>query len=250
MNYGLLFTFLVGLFILVGAFIVLVVKSKDKVINFSVGVAFSVMLGLTLFDLIPEQYNIFVGKFKTFYIYMLILCCILIGFGILKILEHFIPDHHEHGESKQEHDHHMAHIGTFSTIAILVHNVIEGIALYSSTLLSTKTGLILLIGIGLHNIPMGMIIASSFHGEENSKKKRVISLFLLFISSFIGGVILFLFKNISYNFLGILLGITSGMLIYISIMELFPMVRKTKESKSTVLGICAGVILLLIAINM
>lgn len=246
MNYGLLFTFLVGIFILIGAFIVIALKSKEKVINFSIGLSFSVMVGLVIFDLIPEERDIFMGQFRTFYIYLLIFCTMLVGFGILKILERFIPDHHEHNE--KEHIHHMVHIGTFSSIAILIHNIIEGMALYSSSLISMKTGLMLMIGIGLHNIPMGMIIASSF--DHHSKKKRIISLSALFLSTFIGGLILFLFKNISYNALGILLGITSGMLAYISIMELLPMIYKTKDQKSTILGICIGALILIIALNL
>ena len=246
MNYGLLFTFLVGIFILVGAFIVIALKSKERIINFSVGLSFSVMIGLVIFDLIPEEYEIFIGQFKTFYICLLILCTMFVGFGILKFLERFIPDHHEHNE--EEHVHHMAHIGMFSSIAILVHNIIEGMALYSSSLISTKTGLMLMIGIGLHNIPMGMIIASSF--DNHSKKKRIVSLTALFLSTFVGGLILFLFKNISYNALGILLGITSGMLAYISVMELLPMVYKTKDKRSTILGLCTGIIILIIALNL
>lgn len=246
MNYGLLFTFLVGVFILIGAFIVIAMKSKEKIINFSVGLSFSVMAGLIVFDLIPEEYEIFVGQFKTFYICLLIFCTMLVGFGILKLLERFIPDHHEHNET--EHMNHMIHIGTFSSIAILVHNIIEGMALYSSSLISMKTGLMLMIGIGLHNIPMGMIIASSFDNE--SKKKRIISLTALFLSTFIGGLILFLFNNISYNALGILLGVTSGMLAYICFMELLPMIFKNKDKQSTVLGICIGIIILIIALNL
>lgn len=239
MNYGLLFTLIAGLFIVLGACIIILTKFNKKIEEFSIGVAFSMMIGITFIDLIPEQYDIFKGQFKTFYLILLIIFCMLVGYGILKLLDHFVPDHHDHKDG-----HHLLHVGIVSTIALFIHNIIEGMVLYSSTNISMKTGLLLMVGIGLHNIPMGMVIATAF----KNKKKRLISLILLSLSSFLGGFIFFLFKDVNICLQGILLGVTAGMLVYISFMELLPMILKNKKEKTIQGGIILGVLLLLISI--
>ena len=51
---GLLVTFLLGLFILIGVLIAFLVNKKGQVIDFSLGLAFSVIIMLIIIDLIPE----------------------------------------------------------------------------------------------------------------------------------------------------------------------------------------------------
>ena len=45
-TFALLFTFIIGLFLLLGSFIVFVVKNNDKFILFSISIAFGVMVSL------------------------------------------------------------------------------------------------------------------------------------------------------------------------------------------------------------
>ena len=40
--------------------------------------------------------------------------------------------------------------------------MIEGMAIYTSVLSSVELGTLMCIGVGLHNIPMGMVLASTF----------------------------------------------------------------------------------------
>ena len=60
---GLLITFILGIFTLLGTFIALFIKNSKKFISFSIGMAFGVMLMLIIFDLAPEVVEIFFGKF-------------------------------------------------------------------------------------------------------------------------------------------------------------------------------------------
>ena len=54
---GLLLTLLLGLFIVIGAFIVFFFKNNGKFIEFSIAMALSVILMLVTFDIIPESYE-------------------------------------------------------------------------------------------------------------------------------------------------------------------------------------------------
>ena len=87
---GLLVTLLLGIFILIGSLIAFIIKKKQKVIDFSLGLAFSVIIMLIILDIIPE----IIENMKTKYIW-LFLICVVIGYVILKVLDNFIPDHSE-----------------------------------------------------------------------------------------------------------------------------------------------------------
>ena len=87
---GLLATLLLGIFILLGALLALLVKKKDKVADFSIGLALGVIGMLIVTDLLPE----IVENLKLNHIYIFIICTV-IGYFLLKLLDHFIPDHEE-----------------------------------------------------------------------------------------------------------------------------------------------------------
>lgn len=246
---GLLTTFLLGIFILIGALIALLVNKKDKIIDFSIGLAFGVIVTLILTDLLPEVFESFgLKKFWLFIIFS------FIGFGILKLLDKFVPDHHSHGHhhchlSKKENSSNLVHIGVVTTLALFLHNIIEGMAVYSTSLTDSSLTFLLAIGVGFHNIPLGMVVASSFYHSTNNIKKTIISVLLVSVSTFFGGLIMYLFNltQISEIVLGILLSITLGMLLYIIVDELFPRIVDTKNKKVTYIGITIGVVALIIS---
>lgn len=247
---GLLFTLALGIFILIGAFIVFVIKNNDKFVQFSISVAFGVMTTLILGELIPETFELFKTQFSTLKSSVLIVICILLGISILRFLDFFVPDHEMEHENEKEHNHQLAHIGFVSSIALVLHNIIEGMVVYSTVTKSVQLGLLVSIGVGLHNIPMGMVIASTFYKANQNKKKTFWILLGIALSTFAGGVIMYFLagKVISDTILAVLLGITLGMLFYIILFELLPQIIKTKEKKVTILGILLGIVILIISL--
>ena len=247
---GLLFTFVLGIFILIGAFIVFVMKNNDKFVQFSISVAFGVMSALVLGELIPETFELFHTQYTTLKSFVLILICTLLGISILRLLDFFVPDHEMEEESEKEHDHQLAHIGLVSSIALVLHNIIEGMAVYSTVTKSVQLGLLVSIGVGLHNIPLGMVITSTFYKSNKNKKKTISILLGIALSTFVGGIIMYFLagKVINDTILAVLLGITLGMLFYIILFELWPQIKKAKDKKTTVLGILLGVGILLISL--
>lgn len=245
-EFGLLTTFLLGIFILIGALIALLVNKKTKVMDFSIGLAFGVIVTLILTDLLPEVYES-LGLKKIY----LAIIFVVIGFYILRLLDNFIPDHHEHHKmNNKESKENLTHIGIITTIALVLHNIIEGMAVYTTSLTDTRSALLLSIGVGFHNIPLGMVIASSFYQSSKELKKTIISVLLVSISTLVGGLIMYLFNLTSINetILGILLSLTLGMLLFIVIDELYPRIRDTKDKKITYMGIGIGIIILLIGL--
>ena len=229
---GLLITFVLGLFILIGVFLVKISKNTKLIENLSISVALGCMISLAVSDLFPEIYETFSNK-----IYLIIIF-VVIGVLILKLLDIFIPEHdHEHGLSHECTEENLLHIGIVSTIAIVLHNIIEGMAVYSITTESVKVGLLMALGVGLHNIPMGMVIYSTLKKED--KKKRILMILLSTISTFIGGLLMALISSLISDFvIGILLCLTLGMIIYIVFFELLPHVLHSKNKVLSIIHRC------------
>ena len=239
---GLIITLVLGLFIIIGAVITFASKNNNKFVNFSISLAFSVMIMLMLVDLLPEVKELFFSESGSLRGKIISILAIIGGIVLLKILDCFIPEHD--GHEKKE----LNHISLISSIALVLHNIIEGMAVYATVNNSIESGLLMCLGIGLHNIPLGMVIASTFYKATNNKKKTWGLIVGLSLSTFLGGLIAMFLSDIFTNsvVLGLLLCITLGMLIYITIFELLPKIKEMKNKKIAVTGIITGIVLILI----
>lgn len=243
---GLLLTLILGLFILLGSGIVFITKNSNKVVNFSISMALGVMLALGIFELLPEALE-HLEEATKWYLPLLILMT-MSGVIILKILDRFVPDHDLEDHSEKEVNENLHHIGMVSSIALILHNIIEGMAIYNTVTTDPKLGLFMCLGVGLHNIPMGMVITSTFYKYNNSIKKTLGASFLISISTFIGGIIMYLLSSFITPFvLGILLSLTLGMILYIVCFELIPHVKDQLHEKTTYIGIALGILILIIS---
>lgn len=219
-------TLLSGLSFLIGYVITLFIKNQKKLIIFSVGFSFIIILGLVLFDLLPECLEVMNPKWA-------IIGYAASGLLILKILDIFVPDH----DHKSNHENHMEHIGLISTIALVLHNIIEGTAIYSASLTDTKMGLMMALAVSFHNIPLGIQVSSLV----KNKKEKALLLCLLVISSIVGVALINVFKiTLDEGILGILISITLGMLIYISMFELLCEIKEHIKDKMLWIGFVLG----------
>lgn len=241
---ALLTTLLLGVFILIGSLIALVVNKKQKIVDFVVGLAFGIIITLIITDLLPE----IIETLSLKYIYIFIIFT-TIGFIVLKLLDNFIPDHEDKKMTKQDMTNNLVHIGIITSIALVLHNIIEGMAVYSTIITQTQLGLMLTLGIGLHNIPLGMVISSTFYQSNQNLSRTILTIVLVSISTFVGGLIMFFLEltTITNVVLGILLSLTLGMLLFISLDELLPRIKSTKNKKTSYIGLIIGLCIILIS---
>ena len=245
---ALLLTLGVGLFIVIGAVIVFVTKNNEKIVNLSISMAFGVMIALVFSELIPEAFEL-MEKDNKFLTILAVIIFSTLGILILKCLDMLIP-HHEHNHHDKHGDlENLEHIGLVSSIALIIHNIIEGMALYGTALSSIGLGLMLCIGIGLHNIPMGLVISSTFYESNKSKRKTLLITTGISLSTFLGGIIMAILNNNIINdfILGILVCITLGMIIYIALLELLPKMLCSKDKKTVIMGTSLGILILFIS---
>lgn len=240
---ALLITLIVGLFTFIGSLIIFFTKNNKKIVDFSISIGFGVLLALIILELIPETLELIQTKFMV--VGSILAVLVLAGAGIfaLKILDKFVPDHD--GSKSNT----LIHIGVMTSVALVIHNLLEGMAIYTSLSSSLKFGGMLGLGVALHNIPLGMSITSLFYKNGKDNKKAILVSLIVSLSTFVGGLITYVFAGaiLADFYHGVILAITLGMLIYIVLFELLPHMVENKNKKSIILGMIIGMTLLILS---
>ena len=141
----------------------------------------------------------------------------------------------------------MYKVGIISMLAIILHNIPEGIATFVATSSDTLLGVSLAIAIAMHNIPEGISISVPIYYSTNSKKKAIIYTLVSALSEPFGALIAFIFlRNIINDIiLGILFAIIAGIMLQIAFCELIPTARRYNNKKYLFIFFLVGVIFML-----
>jgi len=233
---GLIISLFTGFSFLLGSLINSFLKDKKNINVLAISLGFVVILNLIVMDILPEVVeNIDFWK----------IAIIFLGVFILKIIDLFVPHHtHNHKEKRddvKEHKGHLKHISIVTVLALLLHNVIECMALYNLTLESLKAGIFMGIGVSLHNIPLGFQVASSLEKEKN------MYIAILSLSGFCGGLISFLMGPVSTNIEIYILCFTLGMLVYLLFFEFLKELWQSRKNKYALFGILIGIAFILVS---
>lgn len=216
-------------------------ENKDYIISSSLAFSSGVMLTISLVSLIPEAslllseiYN----KIPTF-----LISAIFIVFGVL--ISSTIDKKVETSNSTST----LYKLGLISTIVLMLHNIPEGITTFLSTTANQKLGLKLSLAIALHNIPEGISIAIPIYYSTKSKSKAFLYTFIAGLSELLGAILAYIFlKDLITPFiLSIILSLTAGIMIEISIDELLPTSLKYKKNKATIYYFVLGILIMFIS---
>lgn len=225
-----------GLFFLIGIFVYRLVKHKKELTIVSMACAMVVITGLIVGDLVPHLLEI-----NNYLLIIFVFVGLLFILMLDKLIPHHHHEHHENDEETNDHQEHIKHISIITIMALLLHNFVEGMGLYGVTMDNYKSGILMCIGISLHNLPFGFQIASY---NEKSSNKLLIA--LLVLSGLLGGLTIYLFGNVNHFVEGVIIAITLGMIMHILVFELFNEVWTNIKKKETYCGIIIGILILII----
>jgi len=230
---SLILSLLAGLSTVIGAIIIFFKKDKNILI-YALSFASGVMITVSVIDLIPESYSYLSNYYYPFPAILFVAIFFVIGIIISSLIDKYIPGNNQ-----------IYRIGIISLIAIIMHNIPEGMATFIASNTNIKLGITLTIAIALHNIPEGITIALPIFHATNNQKKALFYATIAGLSEFIGALITYIFfKNyISYKFMGFLLAMIAGIMIQISCYELLPEVIKSKEKRGVIYFILGCIIM-------
>lgn len=239
--FSFLITFIAGISTIIGVIPCYMKENKkDKIIAYSLAFSAGVMLTISLSSLIPEAVVLFNNIFKIFP--LIIICAIFIVLGIL--FSQFIDQKIEEKFTSNK----LYKLGIISIIVLILHNIPEGITTFISTSTNLELGLSLSLAIALHNIPEGISIAVPIYYATRSRKKAFGYTLISGFSELLGAVLAYLFiaRFVNDFILAIILAMTAGIMIHISIYELIPNAYNYHAKKGTTVAFIVGIIVMLL----
>jgi len=254
---ALMLTSLAGFATTIGAFIVIFEQQLSwKRLGFWQGLAAGFMLCVSFFNLIPEIVSQSNSK-------PLDLLLFILGSILFLLLQKYLPDPSfftnnnsliripsHSNDSSLDSTHSLSDVlysGILTALVLAAHNLPEGIAVCISSLNSTKLGIPLAISIGLHNIPEGMAVAIPVYFTTRKVSSAVFIAFLSGLAEPLGVFVVvvssFLFQTDSFNTLALLtnmLAFVAGIMVTISLAELYPLAIKYAGLKSATFAVAVG----------
>ena len=221
-----------GLSTVVGSlFVFLKPKNHNNFIGFSLAFSASIMLLISVFELIPEGYIYIQYKYSFLMAFLAVVLALFAGNLISNTLNKKISKIKGYGGS-------LYRVGLLSMIALMIHNLPEGILTFLSSLIDIELGAKLTLAIIMHNIPEGIAIAVPIYYATGSKFKAIKNTLISGLAEPLGAVIawVFLAKHINGLLISIILLFVAGLMTAISINEIFLEANKHSR-KSIVLGI-------------
>jgi len=234
LTYSLISVFLVSLFSLVGVFTLSLSEAKTKKLIFVlVSLSVGALFGDAFIHLIPEALEEAGNP-------VLVSLAILGGIIFFFILEKFFRWHHVHNHNECDHeDESPKHIGSLVLVSDGAHNLIDGILIGASYMISIEVGVATTIAVILHEIPQEMgdfgLLIHAGYSKAKALFWNLVSALTAFIGVFIG-----IYATNSIESIGpILASVAAGGFIYIAGSDLVPELHKTKEVKKSIIQLVA-----------
>ena len=239
--YAFVSVIIVSLVSLIGIFsLSLKEEIVKKYISLFISLAVGALLGDAFIHLIPEAFRNFPNSTIAS---LLIVSGILIFF----IIEKFLHWHHHEDDTEKKH---IYPVGKLLLFTDSFHNLIDGIIIGVSFLVSIPIGIATTLAVVLHEIPQEIgDFAVLIHSGYNKKR----ALWLNFISALMAIVGVFfalIFGSIAEAFTLWILPIAAGGFIYIAVADLIPELQKTKELKYSALQLAAVIVGILAMVSL
>ncbi|WP_042462611.1 zinc transporter ZupT [Neobacillus dielmonensis] len=141
-------------------------------------------------------------------------------------------------------------MGTFTALAIGIHNFPEGIATFTSALQDPKLGIAIAVAIAIHNIPEGIAVSVPVYFATGDKRKAFKLSFLSGLSEPIGAFAAYLFLMPFLNEIafGIIFAAVAGIMVFISLDELLPAAKRYDEAHLSIYGLIGGMAVMAISL--
>lgn len=218
--YALLSVLIVSLVSFSGAFaLALKEKTLKKILLYLVSFSAGALLGDAFFHLLPETVeSLGFGVEVSFYV--------LLGIVFSFVIETFIHWRHCHIPSSKEHVHAFAYM---NLLGDGIHNLIDGLIIGASYLVSIPLGIATTVAVIFHEIPQEMgDFAVLLHGGF-AKEKALFFNFLTSLTSLLGVLVTFLLARYIGGVTLFLVPFAAGGFIYIACSDLIPEIHRVRS---------------------
>jgi ZIP family zinc transporter len=232
---------LAGLGTTLGGIIVLIRKPGPISSGFLMGLASGVMLTVSFVALVMETLNV-AGIWTAVFGFAT-------GAVFIFIIDVMLP-HTRFGVCEKGIEKKMLATGVMLAIGIAIHNLPEGIAVGAGYAYAPVFGLVVALGIAIHNIPEGMATAIPLYIGSKSRKKVMKYSFISGMVEPIGAVFAALFLVGFQSLIPFALAFAAGVMFFITLDELLPSAKCIGHEHAIGIGVICGSVLMLILIGL
>jgi ZIP family zinc transporter len=192
----------------------------------SVAIAAGILLSITFSDLLPDALAD-AGRTRTAFGFMA-------GFVLLFLMEALSGAHVHHHDGDDEHLHHHSlnhhHSARPFILGLSLHNLTDGLAIGTTTVLSKGAASAVTIGVLVHQLPVGISFAAVLGALQTSRAATMRA--SLFCASMIplGAAIILALPDLSDAVLGTLVAGAGGALCYVACGHLLPEAQSERHA--------------------
>ena len=212
---------------------VLIKKNSNKFLSFILSFASGLMMSIICFDLIPEALGI--SNISN------ILIGLIIGIIMMIFCDIIVDKKFNVSTRFQDNKNGLLKTGIIVSIGLAIHNFPEGLAIGSGLEASIKLGLSLAIAICLHDIPEGISMAIPMKSGGMKAGKIIFYVILSGVTTGIGAFFGAIIGSISQEIISMCLSFAAGAMLYIVSGELIPESNKLYSGKTTAIGNIIGI---------
>ena len=220
----------------IGGIIGCVMNNKsDKFLSFILSFAAGLMMAVVCFNLIPESLEI--SKISEAILGILAGIIVMIFCDIIVDKKFNKKSHNKNVKSN------LLKTGIIVSIGLAIHNIPEGLAIGSGFDASIKLGYSLALAICFHDIPEGISMAIPMKNGGMKIYKIMIYVILSGLATGVGALIGSIIGKVSEEIIAICLSFAAGAMLYIVSGELIPESNKLYKGRISSLGNMLGFII-------
>jgi len=236
---ALLLTTLAGLSTGIGSLLGIAIKPGPRFMSFSLGFAAGIMILISFVELLPEALETigFVNAHIAFFLGMLV--AMALDFTVPHI--YMAEDDRKSGTDAS-----IKRTGILLALGIGIHNFPEGMATFAGTLKDVDLGIAMAVAIAVHNIPEGLAVAAPIYAATGSRKQAFMFSMFSGIAEPLGALFaaVIIHRFLTPELLAWILGAIAGIMIFISIDELAPASKKYGHEHLSISSVMLGMIVM------
>ena len=225
-------------------------RTDEKFMSFSLGFSAGVMVLISFQELLPDARGSLTPAFGARYAGAAAAVSVAAGMFLALLIDRMVPSEPAPGAAGGP-SAALWRVGLVTAVAVMVHNLPEGIATFMAGYADTKVGIPVAVSIALHNIPEGISVAVPVYFGTGSRWKAFAWSALSGLSEPAGALLAFLVLGpfLSAAMLGTIFGAVAGIMLAISFDGLIPASQQNGHTPAAVGGIFSGVIFMEIALT-
>ena len=244
-------TALAGLSTGIGSALAFFAKRTNKAfLSVALGFSAGVMIYVSFVEILSKARDALIVDYGEVTASWVVACAFFGGVLIIALIDRLIPSYENphqvraieemsQGESR---DTRLMRMGLFTAMAIAIHNFPEGLATFFAALSDPSVGLAIAVAIAIHNIPEGISVSVPVYFATGSRKKAFWFSFLSGVSEPVGAAIGYfvLRPYFSRTVLGVLFASVAGIMVFVSLDELFPTAKEYDTGHLAIYGLMGG----------